>query len=140
MTNTIEIKNGLLTAALTAMENAHAPYSRFQVGAAVLDTAGDIYSGCNVENAAYPEGLCAEAAAIAAMVTAGGRKIRQICIVSHSKQLIPPCGGCRQKINEFADANTSVFVCTPEGLQQRYLLAELLPNAFDESLLRSLQC
>ncbi len=118
--------NKLLTAALAAMKNAHAPYSNFQVGAAVLDADGNIYSGCNVENAA-----CAEAAAIAAMVTAGYTQIQQICIVSYSGKNVPPCGGCRQKINEFATPETPIFVCAPEGLLQKFLLKDLLPYSFD---------
>ncbi|MCF6263909.1 MAG: cytidine deaminase [Xanthomonadales bacterium] len=125
------MQNELLTAALAAMKNAHAPYSNFKVGAAVLDADGNIHSGCNVENAAYPEGLCAEAAAIAALVTAGKKEIMQVCIVGESGKNIPPCGGCRQKINEFATPETPIFVCGPEGLLQKFLLKDLLPYSFD---------
>ena len=139
MTDETDMKNGLLIAALSAMENAHAPYSQFQVGAAVLDTDGGIHAGCNVENAAYPEGLCAEAAAIAAMVTAGKKKIQQICIVSQAGKQVPPCGGCRQKIYEFADQETVIFVCDPDGVQQQFLLAELLPHSFERVHFRELK-
>jgi len=131
MTYLTDMKDELLIAALAAMENAHAPYSQFRVGSAVLDTDGGIHVGCNVENAAYPEGLCAEAAAIAAMVTAGKKKIQQICIVSHAGKQVPPCGGCRQKIYEFADRETTIFVCAPDGVQQQFLLADLLPHSFE---------
>lgn len=130
MVNSMNMQDELLTAALAAMKNAYAPYSNFLVGAAVLDADGKIHSGCNVENAAYPEGLCAEAAAIAAMVTAGKTKIQEICIVSQSGKNVSPCGGCRQKINEFANPETPIFVCGPEGLQQKFLLKDLLPHSF----------
>ena len=139
MTHAIKIKDGLLTAATAAMKNAHAPYSQFYVGAAVVDADGDIHVGCNVENAAYPEGLCAEAAAIAAMVTAGKKKIQQICIVSQAGKQVPPCGGCRQKIYEFADQETVIFVCDPDGVQQQFLLAELLPHSFERVHFRELK-
>lgn len=137
MVNLLNMHEKLLSAALAAMKNAHAPYSNFQVGAAVLDSEGNVYSGCNVENAAYPEGLCAEAAAIAAMVTAGKTKILQICIVSKNGKDIPPCGGCRQKINEFATPETPIFVCGPKGLLQKFLLKDLLPHSFGRTHLEA---
>ena len=138
MTNAIKMKDGLFTAALKARDNAHAPYSQFQVGAAVLDSMGNIHAGCNVENAAYPEGLCAEAAAIAAMVTAGNKEIQQICIVSKAGQKVPPCGGCRQKIHEFGDPGTPIFICSPEGLEQQFLLKDLLPHSIEATNFRDL--
>jgi len=125
-----KLQNGLLDAACTGQGNAHAPYSQFPVGAAVLGGSGKIYNGCNVENASYPEGVCAEAAAIAAMVAGGDRKIVQICIVCKSGSWAPPCGGCRQKIREFGTADTKVFVCSLDGRQELFSLGELLPNSF----------
>jgi cytidine deaminase len=120
----------LLDAAAAARANAHAPYSRFQVGAALRAEDGTIYAGANVENAAYPEGLCAEAAAIAAMVTAGARQIREIAVLADGPPLCAPCGGCRQRIREFAVPETVVHLCTPSGVQRSVTLGELLPLAF----------
>jgi len=127
---TIKIQDELLDAARAAFDNAHAPYSKFPVGAAVLGESGKVYNGCNVENASYPEGLCAEAAAIAAMVAAGEREIAQICVMCKSGSWAPPCGGCRQKIREFGCADTKVLVCSIDGRQEQFLLGDLLPNSF----------
>ena len=113
-----------------AREAAYAPYSEFCVGAAVRSETGTIYTGCNVENAAYPEGICAEAAAIAAMVMGGERRIVEIAVAGGGDQLCTPCGGCRQKIREFAAATTPILVCGPEGLRQRFTLDDLLPASF----------
>ena len=120
----------LFRAAVAALGKAYAPYSGFSVGAAILGGAGGIYSGCNVENAAYPLGCCAEASAISAMVGAGERVIAEICIVGRGKSLVTPCGGCRQKIREFATPETRVHVCDPEGLRRTLTLEELLPLSF----------
>ena len=125
-----EQKQQLLAKAQLAQKQAHAPYSHFQVGAAVLDDCADIYSGCNVENAAYPLGQCAEATAIGNMVVNGGKKIREIMIVSPNADFCPPCGGCRQKIAEFADRNTLVHLATNQGELKTYAFSELLPLAF----------
>ena len=92
----------LLQVARAAREKAHAPYSNFKVGAAVRAESGQVYGGCNGENAAYPEGICAEASAIAAMVLAGESKIAEVLVVGVSDEPVTPCGGCRQKIREFA--------------------------------------
>ena len=120
----------LFRAAVAALEKAYAPYSGFAVGAAILDGAGGIYSGCNVENAAYPLGCCAEASAISAMVGAGERVIAEICIVGRGKSLVTPCGGCRQKIREFATPETRIHVCDLEGLRRTLTLEQLLPLSF----------
>ncbi|HEV8388766.1 MAG TPA: cytidine deaminase [Dongiaceae bacterium] len=120
----------LFAAAGAAMERAYAPYSKFQVGAAILAENGQIYSGCNVENAAYPVGTCAEAGAIAAMVRDGALQIREIVVIAHGDQLCTPCGGCRQRIREFAAPGTKVHVCGPEGLRRTYTRDELLPDSF----------
>ena len=119
-----------MAAALAVAGNAYAPYSGFRVGAAVRDADGRIHLGANVENAAYPQGVCAEAAAIAAMVTAGGRRIAAIAVAGPGPGLCTPCGGCRQKIREFATPDTPVLVCGPEGLERGFTLAELLPASF----------
>ncbi len=120
----------LIAAAIAAREKAYAPYSEFQVGAAVRGESGAIYAGCNVENAAYPEGICAEANALGAMVMAGERKATEIAVVGAGEGLCTPCGGCRQKIREFAADTAPVLVCGPEGVRRRFTLGELLPQSF----------
>jgi cytidine deaminase len=120
----------LFAAASAAMERAYAPYSKFQVGAAILAGNGRIYSGCNVENAAYPNGNCAETSAIAAMVLDGAQQIREIVVIGRGDLLCTPCGGCRQRIREFAAADTKIHVCGPEGLRRTFTRDELLPESF----------
>jgi cytidine deaminase len=99
----------LFTAAEAVRARAHAPYSRFHVGAAILADDGKIYSGCNVENAAYPIGNCAEASAIAAMVAGGGKRVRRMYVTGPGAAPVTPCGGCRQRIREFADQDVVVI-------------------------------
>lgn len=120
----------LLRAARDAQAQAYAPYSRFAVGAAVLDEHGQVHAGCNVENAAYPEGVCAEAGAFSAMVLAGGRQVRALAVVGDGAGLVTPCGGCRQKLREFASADTPVLVGDREQLRAVFTLAQLLPSSF----------
>ena len=121
----------LLDAARAVRENAHAPYSKFKVGAALRTTSGTVYVGCNVENVAYPEGTCAEAGAIAAMVAAGDRAIAEIAVIADSPTPVSPCGGCRQKIAEFAKADVVVTMATIDGAVQQTTVAALLPGSFD---------
>ncbi|MGR3616825.1 MAG: cytidine deaminase [Paracoccaceae bacterium] len=121
----------LKTAAAAVRENAHAPYSNFKVGAAIRTTAGTVYSGCNVENVAYPEGTCAEAGAIAAMVAAGERDIAEVYVIADCPSPVPPCGGCRQKLAEFGAGEVSVTLATTDGTEQVTTIAQLLPGAFD---------
>ncbi len=113
-----------------ARENAHAPYSGFRVGAAVRCASGRAFAGCNVENAAYPEGTCAEAGAIAAMVAAGEREIAEVLIIADSPAPVPPCGGCRQKLAEFAGPDVPVIMATTAGKAVSARLKDLLPGAF----------
>ena len=120
----------LAAAAKAARAHAHAPYSKFKVGAAILADDGKIYSGCNVENAAYPNGVCAETSAISAMVLGGGKRIREIAVIGSGKNLVTPCGGCRQRIAEFATADTPVHICGPQGPRAHFTLGELLPESF----------
>ena len=122
----------LIDGALTVREHAHASYSGYRVGAAVMDEAGRVHAGCNVENAAYPEGLCAEAGAIAAMVAAGGRRIRAIAVAGghDTPGACTPCGGCRQKIREFADADTRIVLLDGAGATVSYGIDDLLPYSF----------
>lgn len=121
----------LLAAASDVRQNAYVPYSRFKVGAAIRTLSGAIHVGCNVENVAYPEGTCAEAGAIAAMVAAGETRIAEILVIADSPTPISPCGGCRQKIAEFAGAGASVTLCTTDGKAVGTTVADLLPGAFD---------
>ena len=120
----------LLALALKAQKNAHAPYSNFQVGAAIIDENSQLHASCNVENAAYPLGQCAEAGAISAMIASGSKQIKQILIVSPNENYCPPCGGCRQKIAEFANAQTEVHLATQNGEIKTVKFTELLPLAF----------
>jgi len=121
----------LLSAARAVRENAHAPYSRFKVGAALRSTEGNLHRGCNVENVAYPEGTCAEAGAIAAMVAAGDTRIAAIAVIADCPAPVPPCGGCRQKLAEFADGTVPVTLATTDGQVFETTVADLLPGAFD---------
>ena len=121
----------LIEAARQARLKAHAPYSKFLVGAAVRDEQGRVFSGCNVENAAYPQGWCAEPSAIAALVLAGGRRITEVAVMGNGDQLCTPCGGCRQKLREFAQDDVSIHCCTADGVLIRtFTLGELLPFSF----------
>ena len=120
----------LLEAATKVRENAYAPYSHFKVGAAIRATSGQIYTGCNVENVAYPEGTCAEAGAIAAMVAAGETRIIEVLVIADSPAPVPPCGGCRQKLAEFAAPETPVTLATTDGKTQLTTVAALLPGVF----------
>ena len=120
----------LFAAAKAAQARSYAPYPKFRVGAALITPDGAIYSGGNVENASYPEGWCAETSAIAAMAAAGARRIVEICVVGDGAALCTPCGGCRQRIREFADEATIVHVAGPEGVRATFRLAALLPESF----------
>jgi cytidine deaminase len=120
----------LQQAARTVQARAYAPYSEFAVGAALRTPAGHVFVGCNVENAAFPQGTCAEAGAIAAMVAAGERAIAVLVTVADGETLATPCGGCRQKIREFAVPGTVVHVAGPEGVRTTYTMDELLPDSF----------
>jgi homotetrameric cytidine deaminase len=123
----VDAPGALLAAATAAMRNAHAPYSGFKVGAALRAPGGGIYSGANVENAAYPQGQCAEASAIGTLVAAGEREIAAVAVVAEQREICPPCGGCRQRLSEFAAADTPVYL----GPTHTTTLGSLLPMAFD---------
>ena len=122
----------LMETARAVRENAYAPYSRFKVGAAIRAASGTVYAGVNVENVAYPEGTCAEAGAIAAMVAAGETVIAEVAVIADSPIPVSPCGGCRQKLAEFGAPDVVVTLGTTDGLTQRTTLAELLPGAFSQ--------
>tara|TARA_B110000467_G_C18300476_1_gene471014 strand:- start:134 stop:526 length:393 start_codon:yes stop_codon:yes gene_type:complete len=119
-----------IAATKEAMSKAYVPYSNYPVGALIVTDNGNTYSGCNVENASYPLGNCAEASAIASMVIGGEKKIKMIYVMTKNEEGGIPCGGCRQRIREFSDENTQIMMCSPDGVQQRINLSELLPNSF----------
>lgn len=120
----------LVGLARSAMARAYAPYSRFAVGVALRDEAGALHAGANVENSSYPQGTCAEAAAIGALVTAGGRRVCEAVVMADA-ELIVPCGGCRQRLAELATPETPIHLAGPEGIRRTVTLGELLPLAFD---------
>ena len=113
-----------------AMSKAYVPYSNYPVGALIVTNNGNTYSGCNVENASYPLGNCAEASAIASMILGGEKKIKTIYVMTKNDEGGIPCGGCRQRIREFSYANTQIMMCSPDGVQNRINLSELLPHSF----------
>lgn len=121
----------LKDAATAVRENAHVPYSNFKVGAAVRGASGAVYVGCNAENVAYPEGTCAEAGAIAAMVAAGEKVIIEAYVIAGSPMPVSPCGGCRQKLAEFAGADVPVTMATTTGIEQKTTVGALLPGVFN---------
>lgn len=120
----------LFHAAKAAQARAYAPYSAFKVGAAVATPSGQIFAGCNVENAAYPTGTCAEEAAIAAMVAGGERRIAAILVLGEGEALVTPCGACRQRIREFADPDAPVHIADVKGIRHTFRLEALLPFSF----------
>lgn len=120
----------LLDDAAKVRSNAYAPYSNFKVGAALKAASGDVFLGCNVENIAYPEGTCAEAGAIAAMVAAGQLRFTEIVVIADSPAPVPPCGGCRQKLVEFAADGARITMATSSGVTEEMPVSALLPGAF----------
>ena len=124
-------EDDLIDAARQAAENSYSPYSNFKVGAAIQTTSGAVYVGCNVENVAYPEGTCAEAGAIAAMCAAGEREIVAVAVIADSPMPVTPCGGCRQKLAEFAKGDVVVTMATIDGVTEVTSVAKLLPGGFD---------
>ncbi|WP_416688216.1 cytidine deaminase [Candidatus Pseudothioglobus sp. Uisw_041] len=119
-----------IAATKNAMSKAYVPYSNYPVGVLIITDKGNTYSGCNVENASYPLGNCAEASAIASMIMGGEKKIKTIYVMTKNDEGGIPCGGCRQRIREFSDENTKIMLCSPSGVQSHMNLAELLPHSF----------
>ena len=119
-----------IAATKEAMSKAYVPYSNYPVGVLIVTDNGNTYTGCNVENASYPLGNCAEASAIASMVMGGEKKIKHIYVMTKNDEGGIPCGGCRQRIREFSDSNTEVFMCSKDGIKGRVNISELLPNSF----------
>ena len=112
------------------MDKAYAPYSKFKVGAAILDSSGSFHVGCNIENAAYPIGNCAEASAISAMIASDGKEIKAIAVTGYGELLCTPCGGCRQRIREFSALDIPIIVGNEVEIKKIYTLDELLPSSF----------
>lgn len=121
----------LVDAAREVRERAYVPYSKFKVGAAIRGASGTVYRGCNVENVAYPEGTCAEAGAIAAMVASGETRLVEVAVIADSPTPVPPCGGCRQKLAEFGAGDVPVTLATTDGAEMQTTIAQLLPGNFD---------
>ena len=127
----------LVEAAKAARLRAHAPYSKFRVGAAMRDEHGRVHAGCNIENAAYPQGWCAEPTAVSALIMAGGTAITEVAVLGNGDTLCTPCGGCRQKIREFAAGSVMIHVCDDDGTVKRsFTLDELLPFSFGPESLK----
>ena len=127
--------DALVAAARTAMDRAYAPYSRFRVGAALRADDGSIHAGANVENAAYPQGQCAEASAIGVLVAAGRSRVVEAAVVADSAEVCVPCGGCRQRLREFMPLDGRIHLCTAAGARQTATLGELLPRSFGPEFL-----
>ncbi len=126
----LELQQRLLQASLAARERSHSPYSHYAVGAAVLDETGAIYAGCNVENAAYPEGWCAETTALGAMLMAGGKQAKAVLVSGPGPDVITPCGGCRQRLREFGSDDMLIIAADPTGIRRTWTLSQLLPASF----------
>ncbi|WP_242219463.1 cytidine deaminase [Shinella zoogloeoides] len=129
------MSHDLFEAARAAMSFAHAPYSKFPVGAAIRAEDGKIYAGANIENLSFPQGWCAEPTAISHMIMAGNKKIIEMAVIAEKLPLCPPCGGCRQKIAEFATAKTPIYLCDETGVKKTMTMEELLPHSFATDIL-----
>ncbi len=120
----------LFEAALAVQANSYSPYSHYRVGAALRTASGRVFAGCNVESVAYPQSSCAEASAISMMVSAGEREIVEVVTVCDGDLIGTCCGGCRQRLREFAALDTPIHAAGPEGIRATFTLAELLPHSF----------
>jgi cytidine deaminase len=129
------MSHDLFLAAKAAMKNAHAPYSKFPVGAAIRTTDGRVFSGCNVEIASYPEGWCAETTALGHYVMGGGGEIAEIAVIAERMAKVTPCGGCRQRLAEFAPAGAKIYLCDDGGVVETVTMGEMLPYGFDGGVL-----
>jgi len=129
------MSHDLFEAAREAMARCYAPYSKFPVGAAIRAEDGKVYKGANIENLAFPQGWCAECTAIGAMIMGGAKKIVEIAVIAEKLPLCPPCGGCRQKIAEFADRDTRIYLCDEVGVKKTMSMDELLPFSFDTEVI-----
>ena len=126
----------LFDAAFAAMQKTHSPYSQFPVGAALRTSDGRIYSGCNIEVVSYPEGWCAETTALGHYIMAGGGKIAEIAVVAERMARITPCGGCRQRLAEFARPEARLHLCDSDGIVETVTMGEMLPFGFQGEMLK----
>ena len=132
-----QVMLALVQAARAARERAYAPYSKFAVGAALLDDHGRLHAGCNIENAAYPQSQCAEASAIAHLVLTGGRRILAVAVAGVATEPVTPCGGCRQRLREFGGDDVPIWIADMQIVRAHYTLGQLLPASFGpEHLMR----
>ena len=130
------MSHDLFEAAKAAMANAYAPYSKFPVGAAIRTFDGKIFSGCNIEVASYPEGWCAETTAIGHYVMGGGGRITEVAVIAERKAKVTPCGGCRQRLAEFAGPDTKLHLCDATGVVETVRLGDMLPYGFQGDTLK----
>lgn len=130
------MSHDLFQAARTAMARAYAPYSKFPVGAALRTEDGRVFSGANIEVASYPEGWCAETTALGHYIMAGGGKITEIAVVAERMARITPCGGCRQRLAEFANADTKLYLCDDAGIVETVTMGQMLPYGFEGEMLK----
>lgn len=121
----------LFEAAKSAMAKAYAPYSRFPVGAALRTEDGQVHAGCNIENASYPEGWCAETTALGHLIMGGGGKVAEVAVVAEKMERIMPCGGCRQRLSEFVTPDAVLHLCTTEGVVESVPFSSIFPRGFD---------
>lgn len=129
------MSHDLFEAALDAMAYCHAPYSKFPVGAAIRADDGKIYTGANIENISFPQGWCAEPTAISLMIMGGAKKIVEMAVIAEKLPLCTPCGGCRQKISEFASKDTKIYLCDEVGVKKTMTMEELLPASFETGVI-----
>ena len=127
----------LFEAAKAIQARAYVPYSRFHVGAAIRTPSRQVFVGCNVENAASPQGACAETGAISAMLAGGENRIAEIVVIGDGEGLCTPCGGCRQRIREFAASDTPIHIAGTEGIRRSFTLDDLLPFSFGPENLKT---
>lgn len=130
------MSHDLFLAAKAAMANAHAPYSKFPVGAAIRTRDGRVFSGCNIEVASYPEGWCAETTALGHYIMGGGGEIAEIAVVAERMARITPCGGCRQRLAEFAGADAKLHLCDDAGVVETVTMGAMLPYGFEGGILK----
>jgi cytidine deaminase len=130
------MSHDLFLAAKAAMANAYAPYSKFPVGAAIRTTDGRVFSGCNIEVASYPEGWCAETTALGHYIMGGGGEIAEIAVVAERMARITPCGGCRQRLAEFAGADAKLYLCDDAGVVETVTMGAMLPYGFEGGILK----
>ncbi|MEX0346303.1 MAG: cytidine deaminase [Rhizobiaceae bacterium] len=126
----------LFDAAKAAMAKSYSPYSAFPVGAALRTGDGRIFSGCNIENASYPEGWCAETTALSHLIMDGGGDVSEILVIAEKMPRVTPCGGCRQRLAEFAGPDTPLHLCDNNGVVETTTLGALLPLGFDGDVLK----